>query len=104
VTQRQAAVHNVLDNQDVLTLNRQFNILGDHDFTGAFGPGAVACRPDEIRPAGNGKGADQIRHKNKGSLENSDHQNFPACVIPGNFTGHLENAAGYFRRRQKHCF
>ena len=50
ILQRQAAVDNVLNDEDVLIPEGKFHILGDFHAAGGGGTVAIAAQADEIHP------------------------------------------------------
>ena len=89
IAQGVAAVQNILHHDDILALDALREVLGDLHLTGRGSAGAVRGYGHEVQGAGEGDGAHQIRHKDKGAPEDADENGLPARVVPVNLFGQL---------------
>ena len=92
IVQRDAAVENVLDEDDVAALDVLIQVLVDLHGAGGRGLVAVGRHGHEIDRARNGDAAHQVGHEHKAALEHADEQRLTAVKIPGNLGTQLRRA------------
>ena len=90
--QRDAAVENVLNEDDVTALDVLIQVLVDLHGAGGRGLVAVGRHSHEIDRARDGHAAHQVGHEHKAALEHADKQRLAAVEIPGNLGTQLRRA------------
>jgi len=95
-------VDDVLDDDDVLALDRPAQILGDLHHAGRARGIAVRGDADEVHHDRGGDVADQVGHEQHGALEDADHDHVgPARVVGGDLRAELGDALGDLLRRDE---
>src|SRR5450756_489856 len=82
VVEREACIDDVLDEQDISSLDWRTQILEDPDQSGRFRGGATVARDlHEIYPQRQADSAHQVRHERQRSLQHADQGQFAARVV-----------------------
>src|ERR1017187_407672 len=89
VVESDACIHNVFDNQDVGAFERNVEVLGDLDFTGAGSALAISGDAHEIEGDVALEGAGQIGEEKAGSLKNANELQLARGIIAGNLRAKL---------------
>src|SRR4030042_1533418 len=96
-----AAVNDILDDEDILFLNGNFDVLGDLDIAGGFHPGPIAGQADEINLDRNPEMPDQVGKKHEGPFQDADQHQFPSTIILRDLIGQmLDDGGDLFLREQ----
>src|SRR3990172_1624063 len=89
VREREARVDDILDDEDVPSLDRDVEVLENaHDARGVD-PGAVARHGHEVDLAGDVDRAHEVGHEEDGALEHADEEEVAAAVVPADLGAEL---------------
>jgi hypothetical protein len=86
-----AAIDDVLDNKNIFSFNRDFNILGDFNDARGFHLRPVAGQPDKINFDGDLEMSDQIGKKHEGTFQDADQHQFFSVIILRDLIGQVLN-------------
>jgi hypothetical protein len=75
------AVDDVLDDEDILSFNRGFNILSNFDNAGRFHSGSITGQPDKIDLDGEAEMANQVSEEHKSPFKNADEHQFLLTIV-----------------------
>src|ERR1700722_20103151 len=91
----ETSVENILDQQDVLSFDWLVQILDQFHGAGGALPFSVTGYRDKIESRINPDGSRQVRKKNGGTFQNSNHHCLFAIQIARNLGSHFRHPLGY---------
>src|SRR5205823_2428692 len=92
VVQGEPRVDDVLDDQDVLSLDRRVEVLQDPHHPGGIGQRAIAGHRHEVELAGQVDRAHQVGQEEDRSLQDPEQQDLTAAVVAADLGSQLAHA------------